>query len=1164
MATSLSGWGSTGTPAQRSEWRKNWGTKVSVPTIPVNYSGSGFGNFKTIERDQPGPDISYNFVKNHPAAAKIVIKAKEIAANPYLQAASKWSNRASEVANDIITAGAYSKNYPIQSTGSKIGDISADLFGSVTGFVANPGGAAVRGANVGKTLWEESEKLVSKGMNLSSRLRKLPNIAKGTAKLAATTGLYGASESVLNNQPIKPKQLAESAGANVAIDLLTRGLAKGVKLSLPKLNTLETVKPVSSEQVKTITESLRKSNTESENNGNIELPSDIPNPGNIEETVNVPKDTETTFQSTVIPGGKEFMEQDVVPKTKSVISGAADTWRRTVNLLSPSTGVPPEALDQIYEMKGDREKQAARLNFMLDDWEKTFDRMPEADRIDFIDRQKTGTTQKTPELQKLSNWLQTGEDLGYQRLSEVDPSQAYKENHFRVFWKSIPGTEGKSGLYGIFGKRPILGDQGFKKHGTLPDMSTGISEGGIPYSTNPITLFKMSRASEMKYITARRMWEAIKPNFAKFVRPGDEIPDGYVRFDDPIAKKWFMATVQGSDVGPDVVDENLELRGLNIDNIADKRVQLALKDIRDALGNANAKAGQPIGLVKSGEWYVEQNVARILNNFVSRDKIREIPAGRGLMAVKNFTTGLELSLSPFHFVFETFESVSSQFGIGFEYFTRGQFLKGAREIGKSFLAPAEYARTGGSIIRMFDNPDEFIRTMRGESFIKQYPEAKELIDAAFKGGAKLEMHEDYRLQSSHTFQQNIASGNYIGAGIRMIPAINEVLMRPLFEEYIPRLKLGLFFKLMSKDMEISAKELATGKISMGELSRKNWDRVENRFGETNYDNLFWNRTFKTAMQIMLRSVTWKLGNIRGFGGAFVGQAKELAEPFNLIKDEEGNIKYAGRAPNLDPDMGWVFGQIVTTVIISSLTMKGLTGQWPNELKDYFFPQTGDKDKNGNDIRLSVPTYIKDAMHLVRNPAGYVVNSLSGVMGRIIDAARNEDYFGNYVYDPNDPAYIKVLDFIKSAIPIPFSFQQVKRLNESRSNLGTKILGFGGFITAPKEYTQSDFQQQLQRAYTSERPSMRMTPTQYKKYTEKKKLKDKIFYGEARPQDIADALRAGVIKKKGVNTFVKDARLTPMQVMWKYLSYEQRKKLYYQASPEEKKQLDAVDAMRKSK
>lgn len=429
------------------------------------------------------------------------------------------------------------------------------------------------------------------------------------------------------------------------------------------------------------------------------------------------------------------------------------------------------------------------------------------------------------------------------------------------------------------------------------------------------------------------------------------------------------------------------------------------------------------------------------------------------------------------------------------------------------------------------------------------------------------MPENYKTQTAKAFNENIKSGNYIGAVMRSLPAVNEVIQKPLFDVYIPRLKVGNFFEEFPHILDVNAKQLANGTVTRAQLARQTWDRIENRFGEMNFDNLYWNKTFKSSMQLLFRSVTWKLGNVRGFGSAITGQAKEFTEPLKFIasKVTGKQIGGGGRMARLDPSMAWVLGMCVTTATLSSIIQYTRTGKYPSELKDYVFPKTGEKDKNGNDIRLSVPTYMKDALALTKNPKSYVASSLSGIISKSLDAMNNRDYFGNFVYDPKDPVFQKAIDIFKYTTPMPFSVSTIKNLNESGATTDIKALSLLGFPKASKEFTLSEFQKELQKSYTSQRgPSKPLTPDEQLSQGEKRDLKQRIYNGEATPSEIQDAVNQGLIRKDQVKNFEKTAKLNTVQTMWKYLTLAERQRLIDMgiATPEEIDMIRKIEATRK--
>src|SRR5438046_3331236 len=102
---------------------------------------------------------------------------------------------------------------------------------------------------------------------------------------------------------------------------------------------------------------------------------------------------------------------------------------------------------------------------------------------------------------------------------------------------------------------------------------------------------------------------------------------------------------------------------------------------------------------------------------------------------------------------------------------------------------------------------------------------------------------------------------------RAVPTALQGVMKPLFQIYIPNLKYSLFLRQMSEQAAEHTADLENGTMTRAELARQVVDSVENRFGELNFDNLFWNRTIKSAMQLIFRSATYKLGSVRELSGA---------------------------------------------------------------------------------------------------------------------------------------------------------------------------------------------------------------------------------------------------------------------------------------------------------
>ena len=770
------------------------------------------------------------------------------------------------------------------------------------------------------------------------------------------------------------------------------------------------------------------------------------------------------LMSGIDPGLDKFINEDVKPGLQGAGKGVIDFLRGAVNLLSPKTGVDRNVLDRIFEMKGARDKAEAILDLATRKIENSFDKMSQKEQVDFVDRIKRGDKQSKPELQAVADFMRNLEDQTYSEVQKFKPSAVWKENHFRVLWKTIPGAMEGRGFGGIF-RRPLQGTRGFLKHATLVDMSEGLNKGGVPYSYNPMTMFKNSYADMMKFITAQRMWQNFKDTgIAKFVKFGEKSPEGFVRLNDNISNVYF-----------------------------------------------------PIesGIVRAGEWFIEDNAGRLLNNFLSRDLIRETSLGRGLMAIKNSTTAVELSLSAFHFTFETIEAGSSGMAVGIrEMYNLGilkkngdVFIKGIKDFITSPFAAKTIFMHGRQFLSLIKNGDEFIKSDMGRKFIKEFPDAKQYIDDFFNGGGKLKMARDYEIQMEKTFVQNLKSGNYIGATLRAAPAAIKVMMKPLFDVYIPALKIGMFVKEFPLRLQEMERELALGKISRGELARQTIDFIDNRLGEMNFDNLFWNRTFKTSLQFFFRSITWKLGNVRAFGDAIYGQGKELVE---AVRE--------GRAPKLTPEASWLLSLSIYTAVIATITMKLLTGKYPQTIKDYIYPQS---DKDDPNKRISLPTYARDAFSLVHSPLGYMKSSMSGEIGRILDVWQNKDFYGTEIYNPSDPFYMKTLYSGLHLAPVPFS---ISNFMQPQMPTSQKVGGFFGFTKAPAYISQTPIQSDIFTLYDERFSGGTKTKEQIEASKAKSDIRRAYIDGDDIKANVllTQAVNKGYIKEKGVKIFIRDS------------------------------------------
>ena len=926
---------------------------------------------------------------------------------------------------------------------------------------------------------------------------------------------------------------------------------------------------------------------------------------------------------------KIAVEKNVLPILKNANVSLHEILAIAKNWITPRFGVPTDALDAVMRLIGDRAKAQYLMQETMAGIKKAFSEMPQEDQVDFIDRYKAGEEQVTPELETVAEMYRKSDEERYALKQQYRESLPHKENHFRVFWKVIPGSQGEKvklspgqkvrwkdanneewiegtvqsvnnaakkvtvkpkdgepltldrnqvfkagGLGAILGRRPLQGSMGWAKKSTLASISEGLLMGGEPFTYNPQELFEMSVADDMKFITAQEMWSQIGDlGYRKFVREGQAPPEGYARLDDRLARVYFPATVTPK----------------------------------------GAKKGFETAY-KSGEWYVEENVHRILKNHLSHDLIREKQFGRSLMALKNLTTGIELSLSPFHFFFETYEAMSSEMGLGFSRAWNlglrearlSELPRALKQIIASPFAPVRFAMTG-SAIRSFMKSQASLMPTKDEDvyvpspevkeryakLLREYPYIYDIVTSYFRAGGNLRQHAGMRLQATEGFKQALANEDYLGAIVRAFPAFTQLIMKPFFDIYIPNLKVALYARVRASLMEEHADDLGSGKMTQGELDRMALDSVENRFGEMNFDKLFWNRTFKTVLQGLFRSVTWKFGNIGEFSGAAIGQGKEVGKSLGLIGSGGGGTKPPGgsqgsggseppesgdsaaykqsnfmRIPKLDHRMAWGLGLVITTAVLSEILQyiatgfynEKKTGKWePQHVrnwKDVIDPRIGGVDNRGKPNRVQPPTYIRDLLHLIKSPVGYIRSSLSGIIIRSLEALANQNYQHVRITEPEDSYLVKEAKRVGHIFALPFAVQQAWDSKQRGGSKAATIAGFLGFSRAPRDMDFTPAEEMAVGFLQSTGDFGTRSPEQARVQQDVANL---IAYGKSEDKRAAIAKirgmeKRGTLTKRKADLAIKKINSSWLQQLEQRLTLPEKFDVYDVASPEEKAQL----------
>lgn len=769
-----------------------------------------------------------------------------------------------------------------------------------------------------------------------------------------------------------------------------------------------------------------------------------------------------TLNAELIPGLSKFITDDVAPRIKGAAGTTKSVFKEISTLFNPVGQAPSEGVDILMKRKGEFEKEMFNLEQATKEIKKMWDKQPEQARMDFISNVEQGK-EVPSEFKDLADMYRARLDNAYKAIEQFK-DLPFIENFFPHFWEK-PDEITQNVIAKMQAKKPLQGTRSFLKQRVFSTIQEGIDAGYKAVSTNPEQLTQLYEQNVKKFVMAQLIKsDMIDKGLWKFFKHGEKIPDGMARIDDAIAKIYFPVKTE---------------------------------------------AGGTV-ITSGGEYYAQQDVARLINNYLSKDRIMDTVIGRGLMNLKNTLNVFQLGFSAFHLTMETLDSMVSKFGVGLSQLSQGKIIDAIGNMAGAPLAPIKYFRDG-------------------QKFFNGDPTMKSIEDALFTGGASFREKQYYKNTILDKFLTNIREGNYIGAILRLPIATIEATMRPLFGYYIPRLKVGAFRQLYSEELSRNASKIASGEMTQETIARQTWANIENRMGELNYDNLFWNRNLKASMMLTFRAVGWNLGTARELGGAFLQ---------DLPKAVKGAA--TGKGFDFTPKMQYTLALFTLMGAVGATYGYLHTGKGPKSVKDLYYPKNGATNAQGDAQRIEFPTYLKDAYQITHSPVTTVGNKLSPEFSAIVDLLTNKDFYGDYIRNVNDktPTQAKQIALFLASQLTPFSFSQIQKQKEGNSTTEQQVESFLGIVNAPAAVVQSAYEKQLQEIYSEQRGAYGpRTPEQKEIDDAKSKAKDKIKKGDY--SDLIKLEQEGIITPRGANTFIKNTFKTTAEKEYQQLNAQRK-------------------------
>lgn len=689
----------------------------------------------------------------------------------------------------------------------------------------------------------------------------------------------------------------------------------------------------------------------------------------------------------------------------------------------------------------------------------------------------------------------------------------WRENYFPQAWKRPNAVQ--SLIRQMISKRPFEGSRSFTKARVFDDFAEGINAGYEPATWNPIDMAMMKLNEMDKYIAAHEAITNMRDaGIARHVQFGKRLPasmSDWVRIDDRIG-------------------------------------------VTNKEGN----------IVTNGNWYAPRDAAKVINNYLS-------PGLRGNVAydaIRDFGNDMnqfQLGLSAFHMTTTAINASISDMGTAIQKLFpvagtaskelfKGNFGEAAKEAKGGLAAGARSISILGSPINAFIAGNRILKEYLSPG---TYKNLSALADAVERAGGSAGLNDIYKGQSIGKFKEAIANQNWAKAAVHILPATMEYAAKPIMEWIVPRMKLGAFADMARHTFDQARRE-GWGDDRVTRELDKNWNSIDGRFGQVNYDNIFVNKVAKDLAFLAVRSAGWTGGTFAELGGGALDSARQVA----------GMV--AGKSPQITSRMAYTMALPITVGYLGSVLYYAYNGHAPTNFHDMFQIPTGEVNQDGRKERVNLPSYMKDVYSFKNDPIRTIANKLHPLGQALTDLIRNADYRNVEIRHPDDPISRQVYDaaryFFKDMIP--FSFENAQRMGEAEGKTGAaaflptsrrQLAAFAGITEAPSYQTMSPAEKEAsdyERRYGG--GGGVRTQAAFQKQQLISNLRRGLYTGQMNEDDVYKQLDAGAISGKEARRLLNEKDLSPLERQFKNITdINEALKVWSLADKNEKEKLEPL-------
>jgi hypothetical protein len=623
-------------------------------------------------------------------------------------------------------------------------------------------------------------------------------------------------------------------------------------------------------------------------------------------------------------------------------------------------------------------------------------------------------------------------------------------------------------------------------------------------------------------LRAESMGTDVPDSFKKYIRRGEEKIANAVHayIWNPERMRQVAPTVYGS-----------------LDSLISQHPELQpLRDLQKTrsleFGTATVEKRLP-GPVLLGHYYARPEVARLFNNY-----LRPGLSGRSALFdayrwIGNNLNQVQLGVSAFHAGTSAINAVVSKVALGLEHLAEG--------------------RPGTAALKFAEAPFAwFVDVMRGAKAIREYetanPGALTIADSTrriIEAGGRVRMESMYFNRSLRAFVSALHHPEALrkaGALWHVLPAAVELAAKPVMQWYVPRLKIAAFLDLAEK--EIGRLGPAAELADVRDVLARSWDSIDGRFGQLVYENIFWPRIVKDLGMASVRSLGWNLGSFMELGGGFKDIVRRPLPGGREVRMIEGKRVVD---PLLSHRTAHLVGLTFTAGLVGALYQLAHTGEWPTELRDYFFPKTGRQKPDGDDERVSLPSYMKDLFSFARGPLTTAGHKLHPELGLLVDTWNNEDYYGNEIRNQDDPWVAQLEQYFtfvgKQFVPI--SVRAYSQRMQSGATVGGRLESAVGITPASALVSRSAAEERM-RNYLG---PVHRTVEQAAVAEQRREYRQGLQQGD--PERIQAARATGLLTPESIKRMHRERKFTSLDFGFQRLSLDQALHVYEVMTPQER-------------